>query len=363
MNDGGVWVKMGNAAPAGAAVIGNGSVGVDNNPDGKPSSATNNADGSYDYVDGDKTYRVYAFTTATTTASIRLTDEARAKITDEELLMAIATTNLPDDFTGDPVKLFDRKFRNQLRNALEVAPAVDPGLTLDVDEPGFADVLVLGGGGGGGRSRAGGGGAGGLVEIVAYLSEGKANVVVGSGGYGANSGDTSGKSGVSSYVGNYFALGGGGGGSVSAAGGTGGSGGGAGGSTSSFPGGGSVSQQGNDGGSGFGFSGSGQAAGGGGGSLSKGTDAAKSKGGNGGAGSTTNISGSPISLAGGGGGGSYDGTAGLATDGGGRGRTSGNGDSGVNGQGGGGGGGGYNGSSAGSGGDGGSGIVIVRVEI
>ena len=107
MDDGGVWVKMGNAAPAGAAVIGNGSVGVDNNPDGKPSSATNNADGSYDYVDGDKTYRVYAFTTATTTASIRLTDEARAKITDEELLMAIATTNLPDDFTGDPVKLFN----------------------------------------------------------------------------------------------------------------------------------------------------------------------------------------------------------------------------------------------------------------
>ena len=49
-------------------------------------------------IDG-KTYDIYTFTTPTTRASIRLTDEARARITDEDLLMAVATTELPDDFS------------------------------------------------------------------------------------------------------------------------------------------------------------------------------------------------------------------------------------------------------------------------
>ena len=134
MNDGGVWVKIedaGSGAP-GAAVINDASSNYDN----KDAGVT---------IDG-KTYDIYTFTTATTTRSVRLTDEARSRITDEDLLMAVATTLIPDDFTGDPATLFDRKYRNQLRNAFDVTPAVDPGLTLGVDTPGFAEVLIVGGG-------------------------------------------------------------------------------------------------------------------------------------------------------------------------------------------------------------------------
>ena len=369
-NDGGVWVKMGNAAPPGVAVIGTGSVGVDNNPNGKPSSTTNNPDGSYDYVDGDKTYRVYAFTTPTTRASIRLTDEARARITDEDLLMAVATTPIPDDFTEDPVKLFDRKYRNQLRNAFEITPAVNPGLTLDVDSAGMADVLLIGGGGAGGSHRAGGGGAGGHHYITnAYLPTGSLTVTVGSGGAGFDGGGSSfsspGRVGNASRLDSYYSPGGGGGASmvwgVSSnatyiAGLDGASGGGG---TYQTTGGSGLTGIGHAGGSGdtgtFGFGGGGGA----GGVGSPGFSAAN--GGDGGAGLANSITGSSVTRAGGGGGGG-DASAGAGgTGGGGAGAVTGTATSGTANTGSGGG--GLGSSTHSTSGSGGSGIVIVRVEI
>ena len=197
-NDGGVWVKLedaGSSAP-GAAVINDAASNYDN----KDAGVT---------IDG-KTYDIYTFTTPTTTRSMRLTDEAQARITDEDLLMAVATTELPDDFTGDPATLFDRKYRSQLRNAFEITPAVDPGLLLTVAEPGgFADVLVVGAGGhgagGAGGASGGGGGAGGLIEARVFLEQGNNAVKVGGSpnyyGYAAN--------GEASFIGNYIAPGGG----------------------------------------------------------------------------------------------------------------------------------------------------------
>ena len=38
------------------------------------------------------------------------------RITDEDVLMAVATTNIPNDFDGDPVELFDSRYRDVLRN-------------------------------------------------------------------------------------------------------------------------------------------------------------------------------------------------------------------------------------------------------
>ena len=199
-NDGGVWVKLedaGSSAPAGAAVINDAASNYDN----KDAGVT---------IDG-KTYDIYTFTTPTTTRSMRLTDEAQERITDEDLLMAVATTELPADFTGDLVELFDEKYRNQLRNAFEITPAADPGLSLTVDTPGLVDLLVIGGGGGGSTSvggvyNGGGGGGGGfLEEMDCYLPEGNVPVVVAAAARQMTTGNYS-------RVGPYVAYGGGRGG-------------------------------------------------------------------------------------------------------------------------------------------------------
>ena len=93
MSDAGVWVKLEDAGVPGAAVIGDAASNYDSKDAGVE-------------IDG-KTYDIYTFTTATTTFSIRLTDEAMTRITDEDVLMSVATTNIPNDFDGDPVELFD----------------------------------------------------------------------------------------------------------------------------------------------------------------------------------------------------------------------------------------------------------------
>ena len=369
-DDGSVWVKVYPEFAANAAVIGMSSVGVDNAPDGKPAGATDLSDGSYTYSEGGKTYRVLAFTTATTTASIRLTDDARAKITDEDLLMAIASTKVPDDFTGDPVELFDKKFRKQLRNAFEVTAAVDPGLTLDVQTAGFIDFVLIGGGGGAGMGNtnygAGGAGAAGYIEDSVYLSAKSHSVVIGAGGAkGTSTGGRQSSNGNPSALGIVVATGGkcgrsgfdamdtdeltgsgrgGGGGSsnVSALNGT-----------SGFP------NQGNDGGAGYVTStGSNTTGGGGGGAGSAGVaSVAGNVGGNGGSGVFSSITGTAVERAGGGGGSGAN-TAGTASGGGGAGATNGAGTDGTPGTGGGGG----AGRSA-PGGIGGSGILVVRVEV
>jgi len=347
-NDGGVWVKMGNAAPAGAAVINDAASNYDN----KDAGVT---------IDG-KTYDIYTFTTATTTRSVRLTDEARARITDEDLLMAVATTPIPDDFTGDPATLFDRKYRNQLRNAFEITPAVDPGLSLTVDTPGLVDALIVAGGGGGGCGTAGGAGAGGYLEASnIYLSADTHPVTVGSGGAGAmptGSGDAgvSGNAGGSSRIANYYAPGGSpsigwtrrnDGKACTQIGIDGPSGSGAsGGSAGSLAAGGAgAAPLGNNGGAGsLADEGRNRSGGGGGGAGGAGGDAAGTTGGAAGLGLSSSITGSPVTRAAGGAGcgGSTLGANGEANTGNGGGGT---------------------GKAGEVGGDGGSGIVIVRVEI
>jgi len=328
-NDGGVWVKLedaGSSAPAGAAVINDAASNYDN----KDAGVT---------IDG-KTYDIYTFTTATTTRSMFLTDEAQARITDEDLLMAVATTPIPDDFTGDPVELFDEKYRNQLRNAFEITPAADPGLSLTVDTGGAADILLVGGGGPGGSNQnngqaAGGGGGGGVLTTVIgdaggrgtqgetsivprYLNKGVHKVNVGAGGAATAWTGSPAPNGKDTHFGEWFIAYGGGRGRTVRSGSTwvnannGASGGGSGGLGMDFQ--------------GFDSSGAG---GGGAGSASNGNA--------GGDGVISNITGAPVTY---GAGGEVNGAGTSASP------NTGNG-----------------GSNGNPGGSGGSGIVIVRVEI
>jgi fibronectin-binding autotransporter adhesin len=238
--------------------------------------------------------------------------------------------------------------------------------TLTVTTAGFADIIVLGAGGSSnnatGSEGGGGGGAGGALVITnAYLPAGTLTCVVGAGG-------TGGQSGNSSRIGTiFYGIGGGSGGNHSFvfAGQNGGSGGG--GSLTSGTGTGAVGQ-GNNGATGFGIYN--QAFGGGGGAGGNGVSPTVSgTGGAGGAGSTTTIAGTTPTGAyvagsyayGGGGGGMGPTTGGAGGSGGGGAGSSGTG-AGTNGTAntGGGGGGGYNTASRSQGG---SGLIIVRVAV
>ena len=233
------------------------------------------------------------------------------------------------------------------------------------------EYLVVAGGGGGGTF--GGGGAGGVIYGTLSVSSGSYSVTVGDGGAGANgSGNAYGTTGNNSVFSTITSHGGGGGGYWGASGGTnglsGGSGGGGGGcdSGSGGSGGTPTSGEGNTGGSGSG-SGSYTAVGGGGGGAGatgqSGT--ANVKGGDGGIGISSSISGTTTYYGGGGGGGCTNETT-VGSGGGGGG---GNGvyNSGANpavagtSNTGGGGGGGWGAGYAGR--KGGSGIVIVRYAI
>jgi hypothetical protein len=85
--------------------------------------------------------------------------------------------------------------------------------SLAVTRAGVADILVIGGGGGGGGE--GGGGAGGYLEVAnAYFSVGAVTVVVGAGGvrFQDLATDLAPTNGITSRLGNYYAVGGGAGG-------------------------------------------------------------------------------------------------------------------------------------------------------
>lgn len=230
----------------------------------------------------------------------------------------------------------------------------------------IADILVVGGGGAGAnpgnasnsQGGAGGGGAGGMIEAQSvYLEAGSYDIIVGRGGI---SPETQGKGGsgkpskiLLSGSTKYEAFGGGGGG-IKSAGESGGSGGGG----SKADGGSGTSGQGFSGGDGE----HNRAGGGGGGAGGAGyPTSGLNKGGAGGEGKTSIITGAEIYYAAGGGGGSRAGTAAAAGgseiggDGGynDKGATSGKKNTGS-----GGGGGSYN---FRVGGDGGSGIVIIRI--
>ena len=248
----------------------------------------------------------------------------------------------------------------------------------------LVSYIVVAGGGGAGECRAGGGGAGGFREVVSptspytgspldgYSTPGNRITIaatpypigVGGGGAGSTCRCVAGVSGVNSTFSTITAAGGGGGaGDGSPAGTPGGSGGGA---ANSGP-----KGNGNDPATtpaqGFngGCSTSGYTGSGGGGATAVGTTAGPQPvPGPGGAGATTNITGSPVAYAGGGGGGGFDpgspaGTGGIG--GGGCGTVPGASTGGAGTAATGGGGGGNGGpTGAGAGGTGGSGIVIIR---
>ena len=170
-------------------------------------------------------------------------------------------------------------------------------------------IIVAGGGGGGGRG--GGGGAGGYISRTAQTVSPSTYVAsVGGGGAGRALNDqTDGGAGVNSSFNGLTAIGGGGGGGFSRDGIAGGSGGGAGRDRAGYPGNG-TSGQGNAGGySGYGVGGGGGCAGGGGGGGASavggnGTQGSGTeKGGNGGSGVQSSITGTAVYYAGGGGGG------------------------------------------------------------
>ena len=237
------------------------------------------------------------------------------------------------------------------------------GKTLEVD------VLVVGGGGGGGSSTefstagAGGGGAGGLVYEEGMQITGSLDLVVGSPGAAAGSGNTPGSNGGNSQFGPLIALGGGGGSGGNMQGLPGGSGGGSRGNPNGGPGHQPGSTSGGFGNAGGGWpSAGGDGAGGGGGAGEAAPSAPpqiRTVGGPGGAGRAYDIRGTLTHYAGGGGGG------GSTTSAFGPGGQGGGGNGGNNGSaptagapntGGGGGGGNNNRVGA----NGGSGIIIVR---
>jgi hypothetical protein len=107
--------------------------------------------------------------------SLALTEEgAEALQARQEVLDAIATTDVPDDFDGDPVTLLPKKLRAELKGLVEVRTASEPesvfSVTLGAGT--FPGVLVGAGGQGGMSSqsayRAGGGGAGGVIGQGAH---------------------------------------------------------------------------------------------------------------------------------------------------------------------------------------------------
>ena len=333
MSDEGVWVKVygsgGGGIPVSPAVVSEQSGGT------KQSGVT---------IDG-KTYDIYTFTQETTVASVTLTDEARERITDPEIVAAVEAADDPEELLAE--------YGDVLKDALVVVPASDPGLSMTFSANGSVDILVVGGGGGT-FPNSGGGGAGGLLTVSdAYTPAGQVNITVGQGGP-ASSG-AAGPTGFASHFGAYYSPGGDGPYDRKAFASQGGSG--AGGSYGSYPGTYGIEGLGNNGGAGA----SSGASGGGGGGTAAGEDAPlTSTGGDGGDGTDVSAvlgqaAGTTVVAGGGGGWGTTTpGTGGLG--GGGNGGTTGSADDGAPNTGGG------AGSSAKAGGAaGGSGLVIVRV--
>lgn len=236
-------------------------------------------------------------------------------------------------------------------------------------------MLVVAGGGGGGAGG-GGGGAGGLISNTAYpiLVDSSLTVTVGAGGSGAaadvaGSTGARGGSGANSVFDTLTAIGGGGGAGAIQTAGNGGSGGGAG--WSGHTGGTGTAGQGNRGGNDTARECAGGGGSGGAGVDNSGADI-EGPGTNGGAATSSSISGSAVSYAGGGGGGASAYFSGSDTETGGTGGgNAGNGGSGNNGSpatagvancggGGGGGGAGLAGNGYYAGAAGGSGVVIIR---
>ena len=306
---------------------------------------------------------------ALTGATVDVSYSTSVSATGDGITYSVTTGSLPTGLslnastgaiTGTPTVVATSTFSITATDAQN--QGVARSFSIDVANVILVDYLVVAGGGGG--SNYGAGGAGGLLQAtaVAFTPTVTYTVTVGAGGTGAVTGNVGSNSSISgSGFTTVTSIGGGRGGVANAGAGTSGGSGGGGGYNSGAGGSGTAGPpiQGYNGGAGFAannpFMG-----GGGGGSSAVGNPGISTKGGDGGAGTASSITGSSVTYAGGGGGGGF--SAGSAASGG----SGGGGAGGISGSSTGagtvntGGGGGGAGNTGSSGGTGGSGVVILR---
>ena len=150
---------------------------------------------------GETTYTVYTFTDPVTPASVALTDEAKQRIEDEDVLRAVAQATDPDGLIAE--------YGDVLKDALITTPMSDPGHSISISEAGLVTVLLVAGGGGAGNDAPGGGG--GVTPITMMLDAGEHSIGVGSGGLHGNriNSGADGTNGMPSWIGRVAAAGGG----------------------------------------------------------------------------------------------------------------------------------------------------------
>jgi hypothetical protein len=106
--------------------------------------------------------------------SLALTEEAQESV-DEALRQAVLTTEVPNDFDGDPMTLLPKKLRAELTGFVEVRAGVQPEAVYSVTYgAGVLPGVMVGAGGSGGVSFytgqvGGGGGAGGVIGQGAHV--------------------------------------------------------------------------------------------------------------------------------------------------------------------------------------------------
>ncbi len=111
-----------------------------------------------------------------TARSLALTEDGAAALeARRELLDAIATTEVPEDFDGDPVTLLPKKLRGELTGFVEVRATPQPEAVFSVTlGAGVLPGVMVGSGGTGGRSSqsrypAGGGGSAGVIGAGCHV--------------------------------------------------------------------------------------------------------------------------------------------------------------------------------------------------
>jgi hypothetical protein len=111
-----------------------------------------------------------------TARSLGLTEDGAAALeARRDLLDAIATTDVPEDFEGDPVTLLPKKLRGELTGFVEVRATAQPEAVYSVTlGAGVLPGVMVGAGGSGGYSTydthiGGGGGAGGVIGQGAHV--------------------------------------------------------------------------------------------------------------------------------------------------------------------------------------------------
>jgi len=105
--------------------------------------------------------------------SLAFTEEAQESV-DEALRQAVLTTEVPDDFDGDPITLLPKNMQSSLRNSVETVSVPKLSATYTVElTGGVLPGVMVGAGGAGGSSGAtyygGGGGSGAVIGHGAHV--------------------------------------------------------------------------------------------------------------------------------------------------------------------------------------------------